>query len=80
MDAITNADKLQKALTHNMNMHGEVADKDVETFENQTTQNTNSLVQFVEDKYKKFKQKLKSKQQQRNNTRSNTDGPDGVSR
>lgn len=80
MDAITNADRLQKALTHNMNMNGEIADKDVNFFENQTTQNTNSLVMFVEDKYKKFKQKLKSKQQQRNNIRSNTDGPDGVSR
>ena len=63
-DAVLNAEKLQKALTHNMNMNGEVADKDVKFFENQTTQNTNSLVKFVEDKYKKFKQKLKSKQQQ----------------
>lgn len=72
MDAITNADKLQKALTHNMNMHGEVADKDVKTFENQTTQTTNSLVKFVEDKYKKFKHKLKSKQQQQNRQQQST--------
>lgn len=80
MDAITNADKLQKALTHNMNMHGEVADKDVKTFENQTSQTTNVLVKFVEDKYKQFKQKFKSKQQQRSAVRNNTDGPDGLSR
>ena len=81
IEAITNAEKLQKALTHNMNMYGEVADKDVKTFENQTTQTTNVLVKFVEDKYKQFKQKFKSKQQQhRNIARNNTDGPDGVSR
>lgn len=79
-DAILNAEKLQKALTHNMNMNGEVADKDVKFFENQTTQNTNSLVKFVEEKYKQFKQKHKIKQQQRNAVRNNTDGPDGVSR
>ena len=65
-DAVLNAEKLQKALTHNMNMHSEIADKDVNFFENQTTQNTNSLVKFVEDKYKRFKQKLKSKQRQQN--------------
>ena len=59
MDAITNADKLQKALTHNMNMHGELAGKDVKVYENQTTQTTNVLVKFVEDAYKKFKQKHK---------------------
>ncbi|MDO5304145.1 MAG: hypothetical protein Q4E87_01055 [bacterium] len=80
MEAITNADRLQKALTHNMNMHGEVADKDVKTFENQTTQTTNVLVKFVEDKYKQFKQKFKSKQQQHRIVRNNTDGPDGLSR
>ena len=79
-DAVLNAEKLQKALTHNMNMHSEIADKDVNFFENQTTQNTNSLVKFVEDKYKRFKQKHKIKQQQRNAVRNNTDGPDGVSR
>lgn len=80
MDAMINADKLQKALTHDMNMHDEIADKDVKTFENQTTQTTNVLVKFVEDKYKQFKQKFKPKQQQRNAVRNNTDGPDGVSR
>ena len=74
MDAITSADKLQKALTHNMNMYGEVADKDVKTFENQTTQNTNVLVKFVEDKYKQFKQKFKSKQQQQNRQQQSTNG------
>ena len=79
-DAILNAEKLQKALTHNMNMNGEVADKDVKTFENQTSQTTNVLVKFVEEKYKQFKQKHKIKQQQRNAVRNNTDGPDGVSR
>ena len=79
-DAVLNAEKLQKALTHDMNMHAEVADKDVKTFENQTTQTTNVLVKFVEEKYKQFKQKHKIKQQQRNAVRNNTDGPDGVSR
>ena len=73
IDAITNADKLQKALTHNMNMHGEVANKDVKAFENQTTQTTNVLVKFVEDKYKKFKHKLKSKQQQQNQQQQQSD-------
>ena len=60
-DAVLDAEKLQKALTHNMNMHDEVAGKDVKAFENQTTQTTNVLVKLVEDKYKKFKQKQKHK-------------------
>lgn len=75
MDAITNADKLQKALTHNMNMNGELADKDVKVYENQTTQTTNVLVKFVEDKYKQFKQKFKSKQQQQSTQSTNRKRP-----
>ena len=76
-DAVLNAEKLQKALTHDMNMHNEVADKDVKMFENQTSQTTNVLVKFVEDKYKKFKHKLKSKQpkqQQQNRQQQSTNG------
>ena len=73
-DAILNAEKLQKALTHNMNMNGEVADKDVKTFENQTTQTTNVLVKFVEEKYKQFKQKHKIKRQQQNRQQQSANG------
>lgn len=76
-DAILNAEKLQKALTHNMNMNGEVADKDVKFFENQTTQNTNSLVKFVEEKYKQFKQKRKIKQQQQSTNRKRPEDNSG---
>ena len=71
-DAVLNAEKLQKALTHDMNMHAEVADKDVKIFENQTTQTTNGLVKFVEEKYKQFKQKHKIKQQQQNQQQQST--------